>query len=322
MARANLPPVEVEQAPVTRAEVEQAAHRIAGRVRVTPIVELEPGAFSSAARISLKLELLQHTGSFKPRGAFNRLLSAGEIPPAGVVAASGGNAGLAVAFAARALGAAATIFVPEVASASKVARIRALGASVVVGGAHYADALAASARFARMNGALVVHAYDQRAVVAGQGTCALELASQADLDTVLVAAGGGGLIGGFAACYGGGVRLVAVEPESCPTLHAALGAGRPVDVEVGGVAADSLGARRIGEHCFALRAFIDSAVLVSDENIAAAQRALWESVRVVAEPGGAAALAALLSGAYRPEAGERVGVVVCGGNTDPGSVGR
>lgn len=307
-----------EHAPPGREEVEEAARRIAGHVRVTPVLDLEPGAFASAARITLKLELLQHTGSFKPRGMFNRLLSA-ELPPQGVVAASGGNAGLAAAFAARALGAPATIFVPEIASPAKVARIEALGARVVVGGACYADALAASERFAQGSGALVVHAYDQRAVVVGQGTCARELASQKELDSVLVAVGGGGLIAGFAAHYGDDVRLIAVEPERCPTLNAALAAGHPVDVEVGGSAADSLGARRIGEHCFALRAFIDRAVLVSDADIAAAQRALWEAARVVAEPGGAAALAALLSGAYRAGPGERVGVVVCGGNTDPGS---
>jgi threonine dehydratase len=252
---------------------------------------------------------------------FNRLTSA-QVPAAGVIAASGGNAGLAVAYAARELGHRAEVFVPVSSPAVKVARLRALGAAVTVAGAHYAEALEASRERAAQTGALVVHAYDQPEVVAGQGTLALELAAQApDLDTVLVAVGGGGLVGGVLAAYDGSVRVVAVEPERCPTLHAALAAGRPVDVEVGGVAADSLGARRLGDVCFGIVQRLGvTSVLVSDPAIVAARRALWEQARVAAEDGGAAALAALTSGRYRPGPGERVGVIVCGANTDPSTL--
>ncbi len=311
---------------VSRAEVERAAERIEGLVRETPLLALEPGAFGVEARLVLKLELCQHTGSFKPRGAFNRLLSAA-VPPSGVIAASGGNHGAAVAYAARRLGHRAEIFVPTIASPVKVERLRRYGAQVTVVGADYAEALAASRARAAETGALVVHAYDQPEVVAGQGTVGRELARQAtDLDAVLVAVGGGGLIGGLAAWYGGAssarrVRIIGVEPERAPTLAAALEAGAPVDVEVGGLAADSLGARRVGTIAFGLaRRFVDRVVLVPDVAIRQAQRALWEAVRIVAEPGGATALAALISGAYRPAPGERVGVVICGGNTDPGGV--
>jgi threonine dehydratase len=312
---------------ITREDIEKAAARIDGRVRRTPVVDAGEGAFGIDARITLKLELLQHAGSFKPRGAFNRILAAGGKART-VIAASGGNHGLGVAHAARVLGIPAEIFVPEAASPVKVARLRALGAAVTVTGAYYADAYAASRRRAEDTGALVVHAYDQPEVAAGQGTLAMELAAQApDVDTVLVAVGGGGLLAGVAAWWDEGaddraVRIVAVETERTATLASALRAGAPVDVEVGGVAAEALGARRIGEHGFAaaVRAGVRS-VLVGDEAVIAARQALWDELRVAAEPAGAAALAALRSGAYRPRGGERVALIVCGGNRDPGDLG-
>ena len=303
---------------ITRAEVEAAAERVGGRVRRTPVVEVEPDAFGAGAPLALKLELLQHTGSFKPRGIFNRLLAAGRSADR-VVAASGGNAGLAVAYAAGQLGLRAEIFVPESSSPVKVQRLRALGAEVTVTGAFYADAYAASQRRAAASGTLVVHAYDQPEVAAGQGTVARELEAQAPgFDIVLVAVGGGGLLEGIATWIEGSRRVVAVEPERCPTLARALAAGEPVDVEVGGLAADSLGARQVSASSLAAagRAGVVP-VLVPDEAIAAARRRLWEQLRVVAEPGGACALAALVSGAYRPSPGERLAVVICGGNTDP-----
>ncbi len=311
-----------ELTPLSRREIEVAAERIAGYVRKTPLLELEPGAFGLPGRLSLKLELCQHTGSFKARGAFNLLL-ARSVPPAGVVAASGGNFGLAIAYAARCLGHKATIFVPRVTAEAKLARLRALGAEVVVAGDYYADAYEVSLLHVRESGALSAHAYDQPEVVAGQGTLARELAAQRpDLDTVLVAVGGGGLIGGVATWYAGGAKIVAVESEQTGTLAAALQAGRPVDVEVGGIAADSLGARRIGEYGFAAaRRWVAAALLVSDEQIIKAQRLLWEETRVLCEPGSAAPLAALLAGAYVPAADERVGVIICGGNLSPASLG-
>ena len=299
-------------------DVEAAAQRIAPHVRVTPVLALEPRAFGSAAQLTLKLELMQHTGSFKARGAFNRILSA-QVPDAGVIAASGGNHGAAVAYAARQLGHVAEIFGPERTPDIKVERLRRYGARVVLSGASYADAYAASRQRAAQSGALEVHAYDQPEVVAGQGTLGRELEAQApDLDTVLVAVGGGGLIAGVAAWYASRVKVVAVEPERCPTLYSAVEAGEPVDVEVSGVAADSLGARCIGRLAFDVaQQHVHSVVLVSDEEIRASQRALWDSLRILAEPGGAAALAGLRSGKYQPAPGERVGIIVCGGNTDP-----
>lgn len=301
---------------VSRADVEAAAERVGTRVRRTPVFPLEAAAFG--VPVTLKLELLQHTGSFKVRGAFNRVLAANP-GPAGVVAASGGNHGLAVAYVAAVLGVAAEVFVPQAASAVKVDAIRRLGADVRVGGAHYADAYDAMQLGAAKTGALVVHAYDMPEVVAGQGLVGREIVEQLpDADTVLVAVGGGGLLGGVLAALDRRVRVVAVEPAAIPTLHAALAAGEPVDVDVSGLAADSLGARRIGAlglaaaHAAGVRC-----VLVDDEAIAAARRALWQRCRVAAEAGGAAALAALTSGAYAPRAGERVVAVVCGGNTDP-----
>lgn len=302
---------------VNRDRIAEAARRISGKVRRTPVVSLEGGALGGSAELALKLEHLQHTGSFKPRGATNRLLSA-EVPGSGVVAASGGNHGAAVAYAARALGYGAEIFVPEISSPVKVRRLEGYGAKLTIAGKNYAEALAASRERADESGALVVHAYDQPEVVAGQGTTAKEFEEQApDLDTVLVAVGGGGLIGGMAAWYAGRTRLVGVEPELAPSMSRAFEAGEPVEVEVGGIAADALGARRIGEISFSLsKRFVDSVALVDEQSIRETQRLLWEELRLVVEPAGAVAPAALLSGAYRAERGERVGVLLCGGNVD------
>jgi threonine dehydratase len=268
-----------------------------------------------AGQLVLKLELLQHSGSFKTRGAFANLLTH-EVPAAGVVAASGGNHGAAVSFAARTLGKPATIFVPVVTSQTKRERIAGYGARLVVTGDYYADALSASEQWAAENGALRVHAYDQPETLLGQGTVGLEFEEQdPHLDTLLVAVGGGGLIGGIAAWYGKRLRLIGVEPEAAPTLEHALRAGQPVDAPAGGIAADSLGARRVGELMFPLaKAFVERVVLVSDDAILEAQRRLWDVLRIAAEPGGAAAMAALVSGNYRPGRDERVGVVICGGN--------
>lgn len=302
---------------VGRADVEEAAGRIAGRVRRTPVIELEPGALGLDGTVALKLESAQRSGSFKLRGAFNALLTASP-PPAGIVAASGGNFGLAMATAADDLGVPAAIFVPEASPPAKVERLRATAAEVHVTGALYDDALAASREHAARSGALELHAFDDPAIVAGQGTCGRELElDEPQFDTVLVAVGGGGLCAGIAAWFGGRARVVAVEPQTSRAYAAALEAGAPVEVEVAGVASDSLGARRLGDVPWAvLREHDVISVLVEDADIRAAQRALWATLRVGAEPGGAAALAALSSGAYVPEAGERVGVVVSGGNFD------
>ncbi len=309
---------EPAELPVLPADIEAARARIAGWVRRTPVLELERGAFGLDARITLKLELLQHTGSFKPRGAFNRMLSA-EVPEAGVIAASGGNFGLAVAYAARELGHRAEIFVPETSPPIKARRIAEHGADVRLVPGYFDEALAASTERAAESGALVMHPFDQPEVVAGGGTIGAELSEQVpDADTVLVAVGGGGLIGGIAAWYEGRTRVVGVEPDTCPTMAEALRVGRPVPVEVGGLAADSLGPKRCGDIALAVAArHVEHVLLVTDEAIAQAQRTLWERFRQVAEPGGAAAFAALLSGRYRPDPGERVVVLVCGANTDP-----
>lgn len=307
---------------IGKTAIEQAAARIAPHVRRTPVIDLAAGTFEGIAHLlTLKLECLQVTASFKPRGAFNRMLSA-VVPASGVIAASGGNHGIAVAHAARTLGHRAEIFVPEVISPAKVARLKELGAAVNIVGKVYADALAASQKRAAETGALVLHAYDQPEILAGQGTVAREFEEQAPgLDTVIVAVGGGGLIGGMAAWYRGATKLIAVEPRTSRALDAALQAGKPVDVDVSGVAADSLGARRIGALMFPLgQRFVERVVLVEDAEIVAAQKALWRALRIVAEPGGAAAMAAVLSSAYKPARGERVGVLVCGANCDPGSV--
>ncbi len=303
---------------IDRAAIQAIEPRIRPYIRRTPAIDLDPAEFGlEAARLTLKLELLQHTGSFKPRGAFANLLTH-DVPPAGVAAASGGNHGVATAYAAHRLGKAARIFVPTVASAAKVARIRAYGAELIITGDRYADALAECDRYIAESGALSVHAYDQRETILGQGSAGLELEQQAPyLDTVLVAVGGGGLIGGIAAWYAGKVKIVAVEPEGAPTLHNALAAGRPVDSPAGSVAADSLAPRRVGDLMFPIaQRFVDSVALVSDDAIVDSQRTLWRALRIAAEPGGAAAFAALLSRRYIPKPGERVGLLVCGGNTD------
>lgn len=298
------------------AAVRAVAPVIAPYVRRTPVLSVPAGDFGLAgADIGLKLEFLQHSGTFKARGAFaNLLLRAGA--ERGVVAASGGNHGAAVAYAAMKLGIAAHIYVPSISSPAKIARIKQYGAQIVVGGDTYADAYAVSRVFAAEHGLIEVHAYDMYETLCGQGTVGLEWLEQApELDTLLVAVGGGGLIGGIVAATAGRVKVVGVEPENAPTLERALAAGAPVDVPVSGIAADSLGARRIGEITFALSGGIGRCVLVSDDDIVAAQKSLWDVLRVVSEPGGAAAMAALLSGKYVPEKGERVGVLLCGANT-------
>ena len=286
-------------------------------IRRTPVLEIDAADFGLASRpLCLKLELFQHSGSFKVRGAFANLLLR-KVPAVGVVAASGGNHGVAVAYAAMRLGVKAKIFLPSVSPPAKMASIRASGADLTIAGDRYADALAASEAWLAQSGAMPVHAFDQDETMLGQGTLAMELEQQAPaLDTLLVAVGGGGLIGGIAAWYRGRIKVVGVEPVAAPTLTKALAAGRPVDAEAGGIAADSLAPRRVGERGFPIvKAHVAAVVLVTDEAIVQAQKALWQAARIVAEPGGVAALAALLSGAYRPAAGERVGIVICGGNS-------
>jgi len=307
----------VPKSMISRTEIQEAGQRIARHVRRTPVFALEEGTLGLDAHIFLKLEMLQHSGSFKPRGAFNCILSAA-VPKAGVIAASGGNHGAAVAYAGQKLGHRAEIFVPTISPANKVERLRGYGATVQVIGRDYAEALAASRERAAETGALAIHAYDEPCVLAGQGTLGMELEEQVSkLDSVLIAVGGGGLIGGVAAWYQDRVRVIAVEPERAPSLATALRAGRVVDVEVGGVAADSLGARRVGDLMLPIaQKFVTQALLVSDDQILEAQRTLWRQFRLIAEPGGATALAALLSRVYQPHAGERIGVVICGANAD------
>jgi threonine dehydratase len=286
-------------------------------IRRTPVIEIDAADAGLEARsVWLKLELLQHSGSFKARGAFTNLLTR-KVPAAGVVAASGGNHGAAVAYAAMKLKIPAKIFVPSVSSPAKIARIRDYGADLVIEGDRYADALAASEVWAEKTGALPVHAFDQDETMLGQGTLGMELEAQApQIDTLLVAVGGGGLIAGIAAWYAGRIKVIGIEPGAAPTLTKALAAGRPVDAEAGGVAADSLAPRRVGERVFPIvKQYVHSVVLVADAAIVEAQKTLWRTVRIVAEPGGAAAFSALLSGAYRPVASERVGIVVSGGNS-------
>jgi threonine dehydratase len=306
---------------ITRDDVEAARQRTAGLVRRTPVTEVAAGELLPGTPVILKLEQLQHTGSFKARGALNRVLAAeerGELGPAGVVAASGGNAGLAVAYAAASRGAVARVYVPTTAPAVKVARLRELGAEVVQVGDRYALAYDAAVADADATGALLCHAYDQPEVCAGQGTLGVELLEQVggQVDTVLVAVGGGGLMAGVAAALEGRARVVGVEPRTVPTFAAALAAGEPVDVPVSGVAADSLGATRLGGIAWAVagRTGVRS-VLVSDDDVVGARRALWERHRLVVEHGAATAAAALLSGGYVPDRGERVAVVLCGANT-------
>jgi threonine dehydratase len=302
---------------ITPDDIRAAHARIAGRVRRTPTMTLPPETFGTSVPVVMKLEFLQVTGTFKARGAFNTLLG-GPMPAAGVCAASGGNHGIAVAHAATSLGIPARIFVPEISSPAKIARIRETGAELVVGGARYSDALAACEAHAAATGALSVHAYDAWPTMAGQGTVGIEWEEDSGgLDTVLVAVGGGGLISGIARWFDRRVKVVGVEPEGSCALHAALAAGGPVDVDVQSIAADSLGARNVfGRVHETAAAYVDQVVLVPDAAIREAQKRLWLGLRAASEPGGAAALAALLGGAYRPSPGERVGVLACGANVD------
>jgi threonine dehydratase len=296
----------------------RATHRvIAPYIRCTPTVEIDAADIGSrAARLTLKLESLQHAGSFKARGAFASLLTR-QLPPVGVVAASGGNHGAAVAFAAMKLKVPARIFVPSVASPAKIRQITDYGAELVIAGERYADALSASEAWVAQSGAMPIHAFDQLETLLGQGTVGLELDAQtSEFDTLLVSVGGGGLIAGIAAWYQGRVKIIGVEPERAPTLTRALEAGRPVDAEAGGIAADSLAPRRVGELVFPIaQRYVSRMVLISDDAIRSAQKLLWKTMRFVAEPGGVAALAALSSQQYVPAPGERVAVLICGGNT-------
>lgn len=304
-----------------QSDIAAAAARIGGHVRRTPVLSAAPSGLDRP--VALKLEQMQHTGSFKARGAFNTLLAAPEVPEAGVVAASGGNHGAAVAHAAAALGHPAHIFVPAIAGPAKIALIRGTGAELSVVDGAYADAAARAAVWRARTGAMEIHAYDAPDTVAGQGTCMAEWEDQGlDADTVLIAVGGGGLIAGALGWLGDRRRVVPVEPASACALHAAMDAGRPVDVEVSGIAANALGARRIGTICLGLaQAQGVAPVLVDDAAIAGAQALLWRELRQLVEPAGATALAALLSGAYRPDRGERVAALVCGGNVAPDPLG-
>ena len=307
--------------PVSRNAIEQAHQRIASYIRRTPLLTLNDRAFGLDCAITFKLEFLQHAGSFKTRGAFNTLLSH-QIPDGGVTAASGGNHGAAVAYAAQTLGMKAKIFVPDISSPVKVAAVKHFGADVTVGGAVFDDAYAACLAYREQSHALLVHPFDAVGTVEGQGTVAKEWEEDGGLpDTVLVACGGGGLVGGIASYWAGRVKIVAVEPEGPRCLHAALEAGSPVTVDIKSLAADSLGAKRVGEMPYAIaREAVDHVALVSDDAIRMAQKTLWQDFRIMSEPGGAATLAALLSGAYRAKTGERVGVLLCGGNVDPAQV--
>ena len=299
------------------AEIETTETVIRPYIRQTPIIETHSTEFGFGDyAITLKLELFQHAGSFKARGAFSNLLTR-DVPDAGVVAASGGNHGVAVAFAAMQLGIPAKIFVPTVSSPAKVAQISTYGADLVIAGDRYADALLASETWIAESGAMAVHAFDQRETLLGQGTTGLEFERQVpSVNTILASVGGGGFIGGMAAWYAGRVRVIGVEPEAAPTLYNALAAGEPVDAPAGGLAADSLAPRRVGQLMFPIaQRYIDHVVLVSDAEIQHTQELLWRTVRIVAEPGGAAAFAALVSGRYQPQNDEHVGVVICGGNT-------
>ena len=302
---------------ITRIDITATYERVAPHIRRTPVIAVPAEDFGlSAAPITFKIELTQHAGNLKARGAFANLLMRW-LPAVGVVAASGGNHGAAVAYAAMKLGVPAKIFVPKVSSPAKIAQIRSYGAELVVEGERYADALALSEQWQAQSGAIAIHAYDQRETLLGQGTVAREFESQAPLvETWLVAVGGGGLIGGMAAWSAGAKKVVGVEPAASPTLFEARKAGQPVDVPADGIAADSLAPKRVGELMFPIaQRYVADVVLVSDDAIREAQRTLWRVLRLVTEPGGAAAFAALLSGAYRPVPGERVGVLLCGGNT-------
>lgn len=310
--------------PIGREEIKELYAQLSRHVRRTPVVSVNAAEFGlDAAALTFKLESLQHTGSFKARGAIANLLR-GTMPKAGVVAASGGNHGVAVAFAANKFHVSARIYVPTVASVTKIERIRKYGADLVVGGERYADALTESQKWATQTGAIPIHAYDQRETILGQATVGLEFEEQApELDTLLVAVGGGGLIGGIASWYSGKIRIVGVEPDKAPTLTRALEAGKPVDTEAGSIAADSLAPKRVGEMMLPIaQRYVERVVLVTDDEIRAGQQTLWNEIRIAAEPGGAAAFAALLSRKYKPVDSERVGILICGGNTDAVTFGR
>ena len=303
---------------VTVNAIEAAYTRIRPYLRYTPVIEIEGNALDIAHPVSLKLEQLQHTGSFKPRGAFNALLSK-EIPPTGVVAASGGNHGAAIAFAAATLDVPATIFVPDFTGHIKIERIRSFGANVEVSGSEFTQTLSAAQDYAAETGAVSVHPYDEFETVAGQGSLGLEIEKQLpDLDTLFVAVGGGGLIGGIAAWFEGRVKIIAVESAGTATLFSAMQSGPDAEITASGIAASALGATRIGTIGYAIaQRLVDQAVVVSDADIIDAQQRVWDAARVFAEPGGITALAALTSGAYHPAIAERIGVVICGANADP-----
>jgi len=311
---------------ISRDDIRATYDTIRPYIRRTPVVRVDLGELDPAGTdlptVTLKLEQLQCAGSFKARGAFANLLLR-EVPPAGVVAASGGNHGVAVAYAAHRHNVPARIFVPTVSAPAKVERIRRLGAELVVTGDRYADALAAAQAWEQSSGAMSVHAFDQPHTLLGQGTVGLELSGQADqLDTVLVPVGGGGLIGGIASWFAGTVRVIGVEPDGAPTLTRARAAGRPADAPAEGVAADALAPRRVGELVFPItQAYVEDVVLVGDTAILAAQRALWQAARIAAEPAASVGSAALLTGAYKPAPGERVAVVISGANVDPAQLG-
>lgn len=312
---------------ISQRDIQVAAVRTRGRIRTTPLVEVDHNTFVPAARVWLKLEQLQPTGSFKVRGVYNRILTAaekGQLSEVGVVTASGGNAGLAVAYAAAQNETPARVYVPSAAPDVKVAKMRKLGADVVKVGSKYADAFQAAAEHAANSGALLCHAYDQPEICAGHGTLGLELLRQTDgeLDTIMLAVGGGGLMAGVAAATDSLVRVIGVEPQTAPTFNAALAAGKPVDVEVSGIAVDSLGATRLGSIAYSVAVHADArSLLVRDSDIVAARKLLWDDYRLAVEHGAATAFAALLAGSYRPRSGERIAVVLCGGNTDLSDLG-
>jgi threonine dehydratase len=308
---------------ISRDDIRRCYDTIRPYIRRTPVIQVDLGELDElGGPAALKLEYMQCAGSFKARGAFTNLLLR-DVPPAGVVAASGGNHGVAVAYAARRRGVPAKIFVPVVSSPAKIERIRQLGADLVITGERYADALAAAQDWVSSSGAMSVHAYDQRETILGQGTVGLELAEQvSELDTVLVPVGGGGLIAGIASWFAGAARVVGVEPDGAPTLSYARAEGRPADAPAGSVAADALAPRQVGELVFPItQAYVDDVVLVDDASILAAQRALWQAFRVAAEPAASVGIAALLAGAYKPAPGEHVAVVISGANMSPARLG-
>jgi threonine dehydratase len=311
---------------ISRDDIRQCYDTIRPYIRRTPVIQVDLAELDESATAlptgTLKLEQLQCAGAFKARGAFTNLLLR-DVPPAGVVAASGGNHGVAVAYAAHRLSIPAKIFVPTVSAPTKIERIRQLGADLVVTGDRYADALAAAQDWEQSSGAMSVHAYDQRETILGQGTLGLELAEQAaSLDTVLVPVGGGGLLAGVASWFTGDVRVIAVEPEGAPTLSYARAAGQPTDAPAGSVAADALAPRRVGELVFPItESYVDDVLLVDDASILAGQRALWQAFRVAAEPAASVGIAALLAGAYKPAPGEHVAVVITGANMSPSQLG-